>query len=80
MMAIRVALITCFCWLVAFAALTWGEVRVMRAQQAADMATLKYTEALIHKRTVEAEELNRALDKHIQVLESSYPRILQASN
>lgn len=78
-MAIRVALITFLCWLVGFTAMTWGEVRVLRAQRDADMAALKYTEALVHKRTVEAEELNRALDLHIEILQSSYPRILQTS-
>lgn len=78
-MAIRVALITFLCWLVAFAALTWGQVRVLRAQRDADVATLKYAEALLRKRAQEAEELNRALDLHIQVLESSYPRILHTS-
>lgn len=80
MMAIRVALITCLCWLVAFAALTWGEVRVLRAQRDADMATLKYAEAVMRQRRLEAEALNRALDKHIRILESSYPRILHTSH
>ena len=57
--------------------MTWGEVRVARAERDAGIAELKYAEALVRKRIAEVEEFNRALDLHIANLQSSYPHVFK---
>jgi hypothetical protein len=78
-MAIRLALTALLCWLFAFAWMTWGQIRVLRARRESDSAALKYTSALVRERIAELTQLNHELDFHMAVLRSSYPRILKAS-
>jgi hypothetical protein len=76
-MAIRIALIALLCWLFAFGCMTWGQVRALHAQRDAESAALKYASAVVRARIAEMRRLDRELDFHIQVLRSSYPRLLK---
>jgi len=78
-MAIRFAVVTLLGGMFALATMTWGEMRVLRAERDAEIAELNYVEALVRKRIVELEEFNRGLDLHIQTLQSSYPRVRKTS-
>jgi hypothetical protein len=78
-MAMRIALTAFVCWLVAFACITWGQVRVLRAQRYSQNAGLQYTSTLVRAKTAELRRLNRELDFHTQVLRSSYPRVFKTS-
>jgi hypothetical protein len=76
-MAIRIALTAFVCWLVAFACMTWGQVRVLRAQRYAESAAVKYASTLLRAKIAELTRLNHELDFHMKALRSSYPRLLK---
>ena len=78
-MAIRLALTAFVCWLVAFACITWGQVRVLRAQRYAESAAGKYASTLLRAKIAELTRLNHELDFHMRALRSSYPRLLKTN-